>query len=426
VKIKLFLLFFVLTPLCLFGQSDSLLYSYGIPTYSYHVMRLYGQDFLNYFKANFLEQHSKMENINVDLGLEEGYLYQTPTVTRRSYGYFQYDYSSTNNITSVLDNQGNFKDQNHYTIASVARLYVISANSFYINNYKGFSFYVDPGFDYTYDFKAKLNTHTISLPFGLGYGRVIGVRNVVQSYIIAKEIGADLSNETLLKIAEIIEKYDNDYYYATYKDDAEIEFYKDIANLTNKPEQALKIDQIINSPVYKTSERFVGWQIQLGVNLTYVDLESWQTHYSRINYTTATDLLVSATYALPIGFDKQLIASLAYSKNLNDEIYRTPKLKASARFAIDHNYHWATTLYANYDIAYLNEKTDPKKENKTNLTMGVKTDYTLLNSFSVYASLEYLNQEFQEYTLLQLSPTTVPISKWERIMFHLGFNWYIL
>ena len=90
-KIKLFLLFFVLTPLCLFGQSDSLLYSYGIPTYSYHVMRLYGQDFLNYIKANYLEQHSKMENINVDLGLEEGYLYQTPTVTRRSYGYFQYD-----------------------------------------------------------------------------------------------------------------------------------------------------------------------------------------------------------------------------------------------------------------------------------------------------------------------------------------------
>ena len=67
-KVKFTLICFVLISFVMFGQSDSLLIRIEIPTYSYHNLRLYGQDFFNYLRTNYLEQGSKTENINVNMG----------------------------------------------------------------------------------------------------------------------------------------------------------------------------------------------------------------------------------------------------------------------------------------------------------------------------------------------------------------------
>ena len=185
--------------------------------------------------------------------------------------------------------------------------------------------------------------------------------------------------------------------------------------------------------MYKTSERFVGWQIKGGINFTYLDVQNLQNQFNITEYSTAVDLIVSADYALPINFDKQLIAGLSYSNSLNDEVYRLSKLKAAAQFAIDHSYNWASTFYANYSVAFMNDKTflggyprQRVKMNLGNLIIGARTDFVLLDSFSFYASLEYKNLEFLEIPSLQWSPITERAYKEESIMFHLGFNIYIL
>ena len=415
-----------------FGQSVSLLNSYKIPTYSYHNLRLYGQDFFNYLKTNYLEAGNKSEMINVKTGLEEGLFSQSPNVTRKMYGLMTFDFNQLNNI----NNQG----LNSITDSSIVQFLLATSNSWYfLNNNRGLFFFIDPAFYYTYNFKQKVNTHTIDIPFGVGYGRIIGVKNVVQAYIIAREIGADLSDEVLLKIATLIEKYNNGYYYAKFRDDAKIEFYKDIAALTDKPDKAFKIDQILSSSLYKTSQRFVGWQVKAGVNFTYLDVQTLQSQFQSITYSTAEDLIASVEYALPVDFDKQFLASLTYSSNLNDEIFRMPIFNASAQFSIDHTYNWATTLFANYSVAFINDKTwelihgfplpntgNTEKMNLGNVSLGARTDFVLLNSFSLYASLEYLNQEFRQIPSIVWSPLTQPVSKTETIMFHLGFSIYIL
>jgi hypothetical protein len=115
------------------------------------------------------------------------------------------------------------------------------------------------------------------------------------------------------------------------------------------------------------------------------------------------------------------MASLSYSKNLNDEFERLPKLNAAAQFTFDHTYNWSTRLFAASNWAF-----PEKGDNYNNISFGAKTDYVLLNSFSIYASIGYLKQEFQEFVFLKWAPLTQRIRKTESIEIHLGFNYYIL
>lgn len=418
-KLTILFLLICLLPAFLFAQDNSLLYSYKIPTYSYHSMKLYGQDFFSYLKTNFLEERRKTENIDVSLGLNETYIIQSPMVTRKIYGLMSYKYSSRNNITSQWTPSG-YQDKDNIVKSSDAVLAVMGFNSWYLNNEKGFSFFGDPGILYEYDLENKLSTHTVDLPIGVGYGRIIGVKSLVQAYVIADEIGITKDEDTLLKIADLIDKYNDGLFHAKYRDNAEIEYHKELAALTNKPSETAKIEQITKSQIFKLSERFTGWQIKLGFNLTYLDVQTWEK-YNVKTYTTAYDLFASAEYALPIEFNKQVLASISYSKNLKEEISRLPKLKAEAQFIIDHNYHWSSVFSLGYYKAF------PKEgDSWTNLYCNLKTDYLLLNSFSIYASLNYWNNEFRETYFLKWAPLTSKMHRTESIEFHLGFNYYIL
>ena len=236
---------------------------------------------------------------------------------------------------------------------------------------------------------------------------------MVQSYVISKELGAHLTDELLLKLAELIEKHDNGFYQAEFRDDSEIQFYKEIAEITRKPEQALKIQQIIDSPIYKTSERFVGWQVKLGINNIYAVGEVFGV-FRADEYTA--DLFTSFEYALPLAFDKQIVASLNYTKNLQDGLSRNPVLGISARFSFDHNYTWASSLAASYTRAMPDEG-----DNLSNWQVSLKTDYLLLNSFSVFGLLSYENREFDHVDNF----LSTPMAKRNITEFHLGFNYYL-
>lgn len=427
-KTKLFFLLTIMTSILVLGQSDSLLYSYKIPTYSYHNMSLFGEDFINYSKINNFGTKKKTEKFNINLGLTEEVVHQDAFTTKKMFGVMTFNYNSINKIYPEYNSKENkMVDKDHKNETSMVMLGLASSNSWYFNDEKGISVFSDPALLFAYYFSESSSEKAVDFPIGVGYGRIVGVKNVVQSYIISKEIGTQLTDEKLLKLAEIIEKYNNGLYYAKFRDNEKIEFFKDIDSLTNKPEHAFKIEQIINSALYKTSERFVGWQIKFGANLSLISAESW-TNYSDESLIT-TDLFVSAEYALPINFDKQIIASLNYSKNLDNEKSHIPKLRVATRFMIDHNYTWSSTFSANYTKAFP-EKVDGRSnkdvDNWTNLKLTARTDVTILNSFSVYASLDYLNKEFLEINFLNLTPLSRKTNKTEHIEFHLGFNLYIL
>ena len=403
-KILLSLLFVALCPILLFGQSLSLLYSYEIPTYSYESMLLNSQDFLDYSKTSYSDSDREDRLFNVNLGFEENYIKQSPKRTTKATGIVSLNYFSeknTNRFGKTTDNQ------------FVGLLVGTSNTDWYFKNERGVFFHSGLGLFDLYNFTDNLHVQLYTLPIGLGYGRIIGVRNVVQSYVISKELGAHLTDELLLKLAELIEKHDNGFYQAEFRDDSEIQFYKEIAEITRKPEQALKIQQIIDSPIYKTSERFVGWQVKLGINNIYAVGEVFGV-FRADEYTA--DLFTSFEYALPLAFDKQIVASLNYTKNLQDGLSRNPVLGISARFSFDHNYTWASSLAASYTRAMPDEG-----DNLSNWQVSLKTDYLLLNSFSVFGLLSYENREFDHVDNF----LSTPMAKRNITEFHLGFNYYL-
>ena len=427
-KQTLKILFFLLFSITLFGQNNTLFDSYKIPTYSYHSLNVYGQDFFSYLRNNYLEKRQQVEEFEVGAGLIERYVIQSPMRTRRVLGIFEYNYNSHNNRYKEWNGSERVYED-HIEESSIGILGVMANNSWYYNNERGISINVDPGLIYEYDLRNSTKTQIIDIPLSAGYGRVIGVKSMVQARIISDEIDAGLSEESIVKLTEIIDQYNGGYYDAIYRDNAEIEYYKAIAELTNKPEQTKKIEQILSSPVYKTSERFIGWQVKGGFNFTYLDEQSWKKENPGIKYSTATDLFASFEYARPFDFDKQLLASLTYSTSLNDEDFRLPKLKFRAQFSIDHNYFWSTNAYTNYSIAITDKDRLPfvaDDKNLTNFDFGIKSEMIIINSYSVYASLEYSKYEFMEAGFLQLSPLTKKRSTKESIEFHLGFNYYIL
>ena len=409
----IYLLIFIF-PSLLFCQKSSLFDSYKIPTYTYHSLNIYGQDFFSFLKTNHLDNGYSEEHINMTLGSNEYYLSQSLMATHYAQGVALLNYSKDKSGTGYYGNN---------TESSVLSIILQSFNDWYLTHSKGLFIHFDPALKSVYKFSDNLKSNLVDLPFGLGFGRIVNVKSIVQSYIISDELKAQLSNEDLLKLAEIIEKYDNGFYTAKYRDDSEIIFYQDIATITNKPESAKKIEQILDSPIYKTSQRQMGYEVKLGINLTLASAEQLLSNgngYQSAVYDNGTDLVISGRYALPIDFDKQLIASASYSKNPDDGAGRMPKLSLTTTFAFDHNYHWASRIWANYKNA------SPEYGDKlTNFSLGLRSEYAFINTCSVYGSFSYEYRQFTEIASLQWSPVTQRESKTESLEFHLGFNYYI-
>ncbi len=398
-----------------FGQSVSLLESYEIPTYSYNSLMLGSGNFISYsqFEEPDLESESKRLSIMLEL---DNYSYnQTPakTISTDCRTYFRY------NSIKTTDSSNDFE----YRALELRLLFNRNANWYFEDN-KGVFIHsgivINDRFDFR-DYNNNTFSSSYSIPIGVGYGRIIGVKNVAQSYIIAKEIGADLSDESLLKLAEIIEKFNNDYYRAEYKDDAEIEFYSDLAEITGKPEKALKIKQIISSPIYKTSERFTGWHIKGGVYNNLINGGNLSDgFFDDINYRL--NLFASLRYTLPTDYNRQLMLSLNYLKHLKGgddlSIYG-----ASASYSIDHKFRWSSSLVIDYVLA-----TQESANNLKNLIISLQSDYVLLNSMSVNASVNYHRTAFYDN---QFNTTLFPFHLLHRnnensFGAHLGFKFYLI
>lgn len=435
----------LLIPVLCFSQSASLLRSYKIPTYSYHSIWINSPNLLDFSRTNYLGSRESDQKFNMNLNFVEFYMTQSPQKTSMGTGVLVLDYASQTHIqryNMFNSNTGEVESVEDKTSEDLftGALVFASQTDRYFADERGLFFHLGLNFfDIFLNKPNKILFSFTNAPVGFGYGRVIGVRNVVQAYIISDELGLSLNDDSLLKLAEIIEKYENGFYLSYYRDDSEIQFYDDIAEIIGEEGHAAKIDQILNSPIYKTSTRYIGWDFRFGINNIYATIQDFDASASASEYVG--DLFASVRYALPIEFNKQLIASAIYSYNLtNDDPTRTPKLGLSSSFTIDHNYKWSSSLSANYRMAFFEGS-----DKLANTHISLRTDYLLSNRFSVLAALNYNKDSWGEdpflfnedvdiegdnidYTMINsfLFPYSFPNNqKIEYIDFRIGLNVYI-
>ncbi|MFH0733515.1 MAG: hypothetical protein V1773_02960 [bacterium] len=407
-KKKLIYLLFIIIPMISFGQSNTIFETYGIRTFSAYNLYLTGQDFFGYSKSNNLDEGTNQTNIRSYFALAGNYLYQGEKAIHKITASTSFNYDYTKHKYTANDYYPETTNEK-----SAGSLNVTSKNSWYLMDNKGFFAFTDPSVSFSYNFSEERNSNMEIIPVGFGYGRIVNVKTVVQASIINDELETNLSEEELLQLAEIIEKNSQSYYSYKFKDNAAIEFYKDIASITKKPDQTSKIAQILGSSVYKTSVRQLGWEAKCGVTFTLFN------KYRIGNYTNANDLYASFDYALPIELNKQFIASVSYSKNLKEDQLRTPKFNAGLMFSIEHTYFWTTYFTAQY--ASIMPKDEIPREN---YSFAAKTNYTLINSLSIYLSANYDKRAFYELSSEYNSFASFA-AKTEAFSTHFGFNYYI-
>jgi hypothetical protein len=421
-KIKNAFLFVLLFTCCTYAQSRSLFDLYKIPRISFHQINLSGDNLLNLNNTSYADGGAEYNSLSVYLNLSHIYFFQSPQSKNNIGTYVDFHYSKTKSV--------NNPDPAVINESIYGAVRVSSSNSWYISDEKGMFLFFDP------KLYALNNRNTItkkdekrrgvSASIGTGLGRIVCIKEIVQARMIADELKCSLSDDALLKLAGIIEKRDNGEYYAKYKDDYEIYFYKDIAEITGHPEYESKIRQILYSGVYKTSMRERGWEAKLGLRNGYYEINNFwpgtgSMAFTDRQITKGTDLFSSFSYALPIDYNEQFSASAEYSLNLNDKWGRMPLLLLSANFSIDHSYLWCSQLSAIYNIGFAKER-----DNLENYGVALQSSYSLFNRLAVTVKIQYSCAEYSNWMMDVWTPSINDITKQKEFHITIGFAYHIL
>lgn len=413
-----FSILFISLSVALSAQTTSLFDLYEIPTYSYNRLSLSGQDFFGYNKSINLDQHTSNESALAHFILNDKYVNQSLMSTNSITSYLIYDYYKS---------ETEWPEYNSWAEGSQVDIQIQSFNNWYINNPKGLFVFTNPGIYYLYDFRKEYNRNSMGVQAGAGYGRITGMRSIVQAYIIADELELSLSNDIMVKMAGLIDKYYDGFYYARYRDDENIEFYKDIAKLTGRPDDAFHVQQILTSGLYKTTERFKGYEFKLGTNVWYMNAPEYYYAFLFPDNSVSTDIFVSAEIAMPVSFTTQVNASLTYTKNTDKKLFRVPSLSASAGISFMHNYNWKTELAASYQRIFPDEEAwqnEERLDDRDMIELRLRSEAAIINTLSIYAELAYNNSDFSNDSIF--NGLNYSALKNERTNFRLGFNYYIL
>jgi hypothetical protein len=272
----------------------------------------------------------------------------------------------------------------------------VSYQHYFTNQYKGLFGFADVGLLFESrsdslllpngDYKKSMTSLPVTI--GAGYGRVTGVKAVAQAMAIGNELGLKLTDDQIIKIADAIDRYLDGTFTKVHKDNAEIEFYGELALITGKPEHTSKINQILNSTVYKIIDRWAGWQVKVGYANVFGD--GGTIKVAREDYSLKGSVAASFEYAQPISFDKQFYGSVLYMKSLEDKAKVNPVdvLAIYASFAMEHTYKWASSLTASYESYTFNVG-----DALSSYEIKARTDYYFINKLSAYGSLSFSKNE---------------------------------
>jgi len=193
---------------------------------------------------------------------------------------------------------------------------------------------------------------------GVGYGRVIDVRTLVQAQAMFDVLDRSPSARQLQEVAEVIGRRGE--YAQKYKFDADIYFYKDIAKALGGADtaQVYKIQQVLDSPLYNIGSRYTGWQAGADFDAAMGDF------FNGDAFGVTTRIGVGGTYAMMLGSSSVLLpVSVACIVSEGATQVLTSPLsggKCSEGFTIalgtglgiDHSSSWNTSFAAGVSQTY--------------------------------------------------------------------------
>ena len=209
---------------------------------------------------------------------------------------------------------------------------------------------------------------------GVGYGRVTSVRPIARAVALASKVGNEMTNDDIIAIANIITKQNDGYYENKYKSDAKIIYYNELSTALNAPTETMFIQQIMEDPAFSNiSDRKTGWQARVGYSFSEYEGETvtecnpnspsncWET----TPYDRTSDVVLSADYAKPIGFDRQLLLGLETDGE---------DISLTGSYTIDHSVTWVSGCYLKLDetISEIEIKSTKNLINKIYTTASLK------------------------------------------------------
>jgi hypothetical protein len=172
----------------------------------------------------------------------------------------------------------------------------------------------------------------IPVNFGAGVGRIINVTPYTKAIYIVKELEVNYDKAMLQNIVKIINQE------ASYKN--EFDFYKDIAKVIGKPNEAMSVLPFFDKTAVLISEKTKGWQILGAINNADV----------LGNPLPDSNFELKGEYAKPIGINRQFIGYVLF--NTAGE---NGSMKVGGKYTVDHTLSWSSFADINIENVFVEE-----------------------------------------------------------------------
>ena len=360
---KIFIIISILTVNLAYSQ---LYQNFDIPTFYYRSLQLNGDPGIN------IESSGGESSTNIDVDAEYGYMFQSPSLTYQYGAALDYDW-----------------DEDNYDF----KLIIPFSIDQYFGHSRGLFGFASGDFDSNISGTGDFNDENdLNLTIGAGFGRIVSAKPVAQAVAIASELGG-ASNTAILTMAGIISKWNSGWYSSTYKDNATLQYYNDLAAAAGKPNAAMKIQQITTNPVYTIQDRSVGWEMKAGFTDNYLKKagESTGLYYflgTPIGGSMRIGFSLETNYAMPIGLNQQITAGFKYLKNMSKIIADGGGnvMQFDCAYRLDHTYTWATSAAFRYQTVAVSKDADPVNA----MLLNISTSRSILNRLMGSASYSYL------------------------------------
>ena len=425
-------------------MTQGLFDQYDIPVYEYSTLQVSGDDLFN------MTSQGDNSTTTINLGTNYMSVSQSPGFNL-SYG-VNFDYNSESssdgddNDDDYYDYYDDYDDDSSSDdgTSSWEMTVPFSAEKYFTGTKGAFGFadgtFSTSGGDTYAAGHNEDDSSDLHLTIGGGFGRVVSAKPVAQAVAIADAIDGDDSDATLLAIASVIGK-GMDFYTQEYKDDAEQQYYNDLAEAAGDPGAAMAIRKVLESPAYNISDRYTGWSVKAGITNNYMQCDGCEDK----GY-----MVVQAEYAMPMDVNAQLRATLSMYTDLNslddggDDYYdygdyyddydyddgpteedieefgaelglsdetiaglmadilgvgggsatdgwtsagpESTQMDLMVTYTLDHSYNWSTNAYFNYEA-----KTPGGSDanTSTTTTLGVSTTKSVLNKMTMTGMFGY-------------------------------------
>jgi hypothetical protein len=299
----------------IFAQSASIYDQVGVPTYQARELYIQGADLLNF--------HKQGDDTNMAFGLD--------AVLNNWCQKADFDIAWGNDLT--IDYTSNKVGDADAVTNSIINENLHANATKYFGLFQAFG-NMEFNFNKMTDIDA---TKYLNLTVGAGVGRIYDATPIAQAIVILKKLGAEITDEKVLEIMDIINSEQD--FIAKYKDSCNAKWFEAIATAAGDPggvltvAKVLTINNLFDDAYYPISPRMVGWEVTAAYSNQFL---------TDADPAPKGDLNVWAGYAKPLGLDKSLMAYMNYWKSLEEEPMNFAALVAGLEFWMDHDYNWAS------------------------------------------------------------------------------------